>query len=480
MRIHHLCHLNSERPAVALPPELLSEIFLFACARQHDTRDRRRFLHGEISRRDRYNITRTCHAWRETAIAATALWCCISIVVGDPVDYEDDDSEDDSDEGSDEVSTDDLEIEPEDFRLVQPKFHTLQLDLKRAGDRPLMILIRAVGALPDHWGVEAAALRAALPRSRFLCIVDLEDADLLSALITEQPIAFPLLKTFIVDSLYPNIAIDLSLAPQLKSARSYGAPFLTNLVPRNIIRLSDNRTNLRLLQRCKRLQWLSLTITRRWTQRLQGQAVPEIRLSNLRRLSISWVGDSEILQTVGDHILSAITAPKLRYLQLRSARIPSVRGQYPSLHSLDLQTRRGDMPHSVADLEALFAHFPTIGELLMPDQKLEYLEDILIARDEHGEFKWLPNLSDLWLETADETTAKKLIAVRNGGLNEERGMPFRLNLKRCTAELQTSHTWSVKVQPYVDPFDIVNGSIPVARFGAARSRRPFPTAQTDT
>ena len=374
---------------------------------------------------------------------------------------------------------DDAEIEPEDLLLTSRYPDLLRLDLERAGDRPLKLLIRVVGTLPDHLDAELAALRAALPRARFLCIVDPKDAGLVSALITGQPIPFPHLKTFIVDSPTTNIAIDFSLAPQLQIARAHGTPSLTYLVPRNIIRLSDIHSSIRRLQRCRRLEWLSLRITPFWIQRLLNRTFPEVKLSQLRMLSISWPRTRETWQSLGDHVLlSALTAPKLRYLQLHAARIPSVKGQHPSLYSLDLRSRPGDPPHTLADLRVLFTHFEDIGELLMPDQELEHLEDIFIAQDEHGEFKWLPKLRDLWLETADDETARKLLAVRNGGLDEGRRMPFRLNLKRCSPALKKSHFCSVKVRPYVDPFEIVNGSIPVSDFGVTRPRRPRPPVQT--
>lgn len=469
LRVDHFRRLNSERPAVTLPPELLSEIFLFACAHKEDAHDHHQFLHGEISRWTRHNITSTCLAWRETALAVTSLWNCISIVIGSRDDYKNDEPDEDS------------EIEPEDHRLAAHNPYPLQWNLKRAGDRPFKLLIRVVGTLPHHWGPELAALRAALPRSRFLCIVDRKDAGLVSALVTGQPIPFPHLKTFIVDSpTTTKIMIDLSLAPQLEIARVHGTPGLAYLVTRNILRLSDIHTSIHRLQRCKRLQWLSLRINSSWTQRLLDRTFPEVKLSHLLMLSISWPKTTETFQTLGDHaLLSAVAAPKLRYLQLHAARIPSAQGQHPSLYSLDLRSRRGDPPHTIADLRILFAHFEDIGELLMPDHQLGHLEDILIAKDEHGGFKWLPKLRDLWLETADDETAKKLLAVRNGGLKEERRMPFRLNLKMCTPELKKSHTCSVKVRSYIDPFEIVNGSIPISDFGVARSRRPLPPIETE-
>ena len=460
MRVNHFRHLNSKRSAANLPPELLSEIFLLACAR-HDAVARDRHMHGDISRRARHNITSTCHAWRETAVTTTSLWNCISVVIGKdaPCNYP-------------------YKVSHGDYALNPSTIYSLQLEMKRAGNRPLRLLIQIEGDLSDDGDLELAALRAALSRSRFLCITDCGSASVFSALMTEHPIPFPHLRALLISSARSDMWINLSLAPLIETARAHGGPALRHVVPLNVLRLSPNRTDPHLLQRCERVQWLEMRITKRWIQKLKDHKFPEVKLPHLELLSIPWPKGT--VNTLEDHILlSSIIAPGLRYLQMNRAHVPSIQGQYPSLYSLDLQPMPEDTSPSISELRDLFAHFPDIGELLMPSRKLKDLGDIFIAKDDHGEFKWLPKLRDLWLDTADDETAKKLIAVRNEGMEEQRGMPLRLNLHRCSAELQKTYNWSVKVRPYVDPFKIVNDSIPISRFGAARSRKSSKSTQTD-
>lgn len=63
--------LNSQRPAVDLPSELLEEIFSLACSLPSD-RD---------AHRARHSITSTCHWWRVVAISQPSLWLNIIVPV---------------------------------------------------------------------------------------------------------------------------------------------------------------------------------------------------------------------------------------------------------------------------------------------------------------------------------------------------------------------------------------------------------------
>lgn len=140
--IIQLREINWQCPVVRLPPEILAEIFEYAC------------FHGlEIFTNEGWNVrsTRsaiisTCFRWREVGIGASILWTTIA---------------------THDIRRD-LRPPFKERRRLHPAA-LLSLELERSQQRPLIIYSHADTA--DHWERTVYPVNGALPSCRILVVV---------------------------------------------------------------------------------------------------------------------------------------------------------------------------------------------------------------------------------------------------------------------------------------------------------------------
>ena len=89
-RVRSLAHYrrNGQLSVVALPPEVLSDIFVYACSRPSEVDADHSYYdqnleppESDLVRQVRHTIGVTCRRWREVLLSTTLLWSSISIEV---------------------------------------------------------------------------------------------------------------------------------------------------------------------------------------------------------------------------------------------------------------------------------------------------------------------------------------------------------------------------------------------------------------
>lgn len=171
IRVTPFRKLNSLRPALKLPSELLGDIFLMVCLSATE--------YGPIQRGYRDCITSTCHVWREVAISTTALWSSISLRYA-------------SGRAHYHLEGDDV---PPD--IVVPVPQLLALEIQRSKDHPLHLSINTFGG-SMAWDALVDLIQPVVWRSKTIRISNFSGNFWPDTLlrIRDSPLHFPYLKSF--------------------------------------------------------------------------------------------------------------------------------------------------------------------------------------------------------------------------------------------------------------------------------------------
>ena len=374
---------NAQLPVVALPPEILADIFVYACSRPHNEDDYPyHYTHLEppishIVRRVRHAIGATCRRWREVLLSTTLLWSSISIEValqGHKIrDFYGPPSSDEKYE-------------------FTPSLEMLEVELARAGTRPLRLGLYVQYQL--EMPLELYELiRDAFPR----CVTIYLDFPPLT------PFAMPLEETSVELPLLQSLGIhllaqdhterrrraytQLSLAPALRDfSTSYSVvppPLCTELRFTRLhlhdeVPFSEAVAIIRLSPQLRQLQWE----VPRLDERIPQEPI------HLPLLDELW-----FIHSGGDAsaVLSLIFAPQLSTLQLWGGYVLPKR--FPLVRRLIFSTRTlGDWSSFVEALSC----FPIVEELDINYSMLsEPVVEALSQRGPNNEWTVLPRLRRL-------------------------------------------------------------------------------------
>ena len=392
LRARDYRQINSLRPAVALPVEILANIFLLSnCGTAPDK------LRKPL--KPRLTILSVCHHWRIAALGTPDLWTLLSLRV--------------------ERSGGRLSLEP------APQF--LEWMLERASNRPLSLTISF--HLHDHQTLELSdtilpLLTTALSQSGIVTLVI--DTFQLDAFLPIR-IPLPALTSITIERIWfgraSQVPMDLSQAPLLRHIGTKGVvPLLLPSPPPSSIQsvsLSDfefdiDASSLSQLGSLRTLKQLKLG-ARKLPADFNGTLeFPElVKLAYTRELKAN---------KTDPKMIHAIVAPKLRYLCLpRSADFPR-RWQFPSLKYLE-----ADAGHDLVDnLEC----FPEIEYLRFgrPSSSERPVLEYLCRLDPHGEPVFMPSLRviECWFDGKHWDLMETLIKTRNRGEEERPGMSFSM------------------------------------------------------
>ena len=390
---------NASLPALSLPHELLSAILEFACdvsspldARQKANRSIRRA------------ISSTCYHWRSLATSTTSLWCDISASakwMEDP---------------------------------ISPPLSYLELEIKRAGERPLKLSFAGTGKCPEAWREFLLVARRVSHQCESIHIVGAPVQGLRDMFVTapgeEVPrIHLPRLRTLYLRFPSPlkswPAPLDLTSAPGLKHL-SLGTcrPPLKFSSPNNLTKLFGGFSVGELaflLQECQHLRELRWNFYATDITTSEYAELSSVGLSSLERLSFCSRNTE-----VGDVILRCLRATQLRYLTLQSSSIPTW-NQFPNLQSLCLGWLGGDL------IMEILRAVPSIRELVLPhrlnDVSLSILSRAMLLRDEQGALEVVPLLTGLTMcDLGDAQWAEEVLSARNDGQPEALGMRFTLHV----------------------------------------------------
>ena len=389
LRARDYRQLNSLCPAVALPVEILANLFLLStCATAVDARHR-----------SRQTITAVCHHWRIAALGTPDLWTLLSLRV--------------------ERSAGQL--------LLEPSPHFLEWMLERASNRPLNLTISF--HLHDHQPLELSdtilpLLTTALSQSDIVTLV-MDTFQLDSYLPIHIPL--PALTSITIECVYfdraSQVPMDLSQAPLLRHVETSGVvPLLLPSPPPSSIQSVSLSTFEIDIDASSLLQLRSLRTLKQL--KIGARILPAdfhgtLEFPELEKLAFPRESNSD---ATGIRIIHALVAPKLRYLCLaRGADFPR-RWQFPSLEYLE-----ADAGHDLADnlecfpdVEYLRFRRPLSSERLV----LEYL----CRLNPHGEPVFMPSLRvvECWFDADYWDLMETLIKTRNRGEEERPGMSFSM------------------------------------------------------
>ena len=410
-------HSNSLLSVMKLHPEILSEIFLYACFDSADSESTTWLSPNTLPRNYRqlrHDISSVCHYWRRVVVTTSALWSHILI----------------------------------ETRNTKA-WSFIALELERSAKRSLSFSFLSHSRNPERWDVELPAIRDALPRAKSIYIRDLGEAgivgDLMGAL--HPPTRFPHLQFFSAEVDEEALTvIDLSRATTLEFLHLTGrivlsdvsATFLTHV---EVCPVDDDQgLDLGLLANASHLKELNVSFP-------STEPSLQHNLPTLQRLTC-WFGP--------EAYTASLVAPNLTHLTMTPWDTSPFTSQFPALESLTLPLFFYD---GFALLEGLLGT-PTLRRLrlLCGDDELGLrfrdLAERLGQRDESGVFVLLPLLRELIIdessiegEAFDDEYAEALLFVRNKGVAEQPVMPFRLTLpSRCTSrDFRTRHPWSVSI-----------------------------------
>lgn len=396
LRVPVLRRQNSRRSAVALPSELLSEIFLYACSRVPGKPGGGYPLeafNSRVHRRARQSITATCISWRKTAIGTTSLWNSIAVEI------------------------------PED-EVVIPKLELLQLELGRSGSRPLRLRLDVQGHLTS-WRGFLQAIGNALPHCQtihFNCKSDIVPWSLLG----RGAVSLPHLRSFVNYSSAAEIGLhgfpsslplcyDFRLAPLLRNISIANTTEVLRLSPSwEITRLQLGQSvsfscAASVIQNCSKLRELSWQIED--LDELPSDLTP-LRLPLLEYLEYNEGSGGEL----HGEILSYLITPRLSTLVVSMTGPPDVdiTQHFPMLRSF------AAAPGHFTDLDVLLeglAHFYMWEEVEIGDFGLsESVVEGLLRRGADGGWEILPRMKHLVLpRPVDLDLAILLLNGRNAG-----------------------------------------------------------------
>ena len=396
---------NSSHPAVALPVEILAQIFFFACSGETTTGNFRRI---------RSAIAATCHHWRISSLGTPALWSALSLnIYHDPRGI-------DLDRSTSVVSP------GSDYVVMRPDASLIDLELDRASSHPLYLTI-SISHFANSLKIPASILsrlRAALSRSQALKVFAVDPLPLSS--IFSPTLPFPFLTSFTVDStsLYDHVKapVDLSQAPLLQNVEINGLVALslpsTSLSAVRAFSLGHyEMDNSELLQvaHCRNVKYLFVG---GWMR--DDGPLPALEFPALERLEHHPQSSSQLI--------CAIVAPHLKYLSLGYFSDLPTRGQFPALRCFEATAS--------TRLVEVLGRLPRLEEVLVNYvPRIHPLKDILGAlaqRNGEGEAVLVPDLRKLKCEFTPDVSGPitSLIESRNGEGRERRGWDFTVGLRR--------------------------------------------------
>ena len=396
--------LNSSRPAVALPVEILAHIFLFACIDA---------IYPTKPRLIRSAIAATCHHWRVSAIGTPALWSQMFLGI------------------SKRPSSTSVVSPGSDHVVLRPHTSLVDLELERASSWPLNLTISISYLFDSALRISAPdifTIRAALSRSEVVKVSAANSGLLVS--IFSPTLPFPSLTSFTINRdiiSSGKLTVDLCQAPLLHDVRARGPVALalpsTSHSPLHTF-FGEHRLDLsELLQvaNCRNLKHLSFEGMR--SSAVEPPAVLEFPA--LERLQ-------HHPKPFALQIIEAIVAPHLKYLSLGWRSDLPTTDQFPALRCLEATA-------GVRLLDGL-GRFPRLEEILILSSShtsdLKEILDVLVQRSGEAEAGLLPHLRKLKCEyTPDVAEAiASLIESRNDEERTRRGLRFTVGL-----HLRTSH-----------------------------------------
>lgn len=417
--------LNSLRPSVRLPSEVLEEIFLGACT-------------APGRRQTRSAIAATCHRWREIAITIPWLWSCIS-----------------------------LENRRNYDRPTFPPLELLTLELHRAKSQPLDVLIQFDGANSNTWKDLVQEIIPFLSQSRSIQLRSVakrgragtcwSDVILSSG---RGPRHFPRLRTLIWDQQKAVRRLNLSGAPNLRNLALSGNLSLSNISPHSLTELriycsmsGAKKMALETLVRCTSLQTLVWEFSPAEITEICRKPLPKLHFPDLQHLEFCQMGvelghnNSDASQ---NEVLQSIVA--LRVESLRLSILPSVRfeRQFPQLKVLHLGDIVKMLPREQeteeGTLTEILSHLSSITHLTLPrPSSVAFLQALIGRKEEDGRtiFRLLPLLAFLeieikWGDPDRIPTLEYVVLVRNGVRVDKPGLPFKLRLVGDTLDYDGS------------------------------------------
>lgn len=433
-----LPRLNSSRPVVSLPPELLGEIFNFACL---DHPSYRSGTYQTINRRVRFFISATCHSWRDIALRTPLLWRTITTCSN----YS---------------------------GQVYPPLSFIKLDLSRASKHPLRIRINTTGDVRPPWKELLEVFRSVSSQCQSICIsgVDMhafEEFFLAGPDNKFAPIEFTLLHALVLSGggnhSSGNIAasLDLTLASAFRQLSiSYfniplRLPSSNSLTRLELCWNVDFDNEISLIQHCHNLHELKWGNNVHFISTFQMSELAKVDLPYLHHLQYFINPPTPMAQS----LLRSLPAPQLRYLTLMHCIIPAP-NQYPNLEYLCLKPLKDEILNVLPSV-------PNVRELVFQGRCTKDLVRALVKRNGRGEPEMVPLLRGLTTLVDNVEWGEAILSSRNNGRPEGPGMPFVLHLYgwelRKDAEFKgfrARHPWSVDEENvYCDPFRRGNWSV---------------------
>ena len=415
-------HSNSLLHVTKLPPDILSEIFLYTCFGSTSSESTPWLSPDTLPRNYRqlrHNIFSVCHYWHSVVLTTSALWSHILI----------------DDRGPDEWSI-------------------ITLELQRSANRSLSFLLEACDDDLD-WFMDFPAIRNALKRAKSICIRDLANAGIVECLfgLYRVPHRLPCLQFFSAEVGNIDVGgIDLSRAPALERLHLKGRVHLRDVSTIHLTHvdvsttIKDEGIDLRLLSNASQLKDLKMT---------HPDIPPSLHhdLPALQRLDCRFELGVEAY-------IASLVAPNLAHLTLTPWETSPFTSQFPALESLTIpQYFEGDPAlmeglRGILTLQTLRLFCADAEEWGLRFSELAYH---LSQRDESGGFVLLPHLREVIVHgknfnghedySFEDEFAEALLLVRNKGVAEQPDMPFRLTLlsRRTTKDFLMRHPWSVSV-----------------------------------
>ena len=436
---------NMFLPIMKLPPEIMSEIFLYACFDPSAPLSVAKL--PQKFHKLRHNITSTCYHWRSIVLTTSALWNHILVKCDD---------------------------------TIGPNLPFLKLELARSANRSLRLTFQ-LESISQHWYPALSTIQEALPRAESIQIHDSYRDGLLQDLMgSPLPIHFSRLRSFIIRGGHQAhlCNIDLSDAPILEDLVLPSGVAIIGLQSPRITRISTFIESAEMSNNClvppsSHLKVLNVVITSAHSSlptQLFGSHLPA-----LEHLHYSNRGHNR-----EDYYISSLAAPNLSHLEIVPWTFPPFTSQFASLKSLKLLR-----PIAISMLSDGLEGIPTLRELFLvlhrpgrwlgsiPVCVLDDVLEMLSSRPLPDQFQFVPRLRllgvglrHIW--NPGEDTAEKMLTIRNRGIAEREDMPFvlsldtrdtdRADLKRA-ADFLRRHPHSVHLQTddiATNPFFIEN------------------------
>ena len=420
---------NARLPAVALPSELLSEIFIHACCRDYHGEAKARhdghFFYNEsleptgspIIRQLREPLAATCSRWREIAISTTLLWNSISIQLRIP-------------------RVPDPRHPASPIKPLIPSVNQVHLELERSGTRPiqLRLIINHTSfhernrPAPADWRGLVAVIEAHLPRcSRIHFQVD--SAALLDDLLNMTfSTTLPHLLSFSVfskhvrsRSLYNLSSVphlqELAIAHPIGDLRLSWSSKITQLCLDPCVNFDVAVGIIESCTHIRQLYWGVGEIKEYATRNQARIILPFLEYLDYKERSN---------RVVNDHgVLSSIEAPRITTLVLASTLVLPT--NFPTTCSLRCSAPTETSKEFLAFIKSL-EHFPAVEDLRV-DLGDELCADILLhglrchAKD--GDWLLVPRLKHLVLDEETELlSVEKFLKARNANVPNGSGVTF--------------------------------------------------------